>query len=196
MFAPSYRSEVTTRGCVLVSTAPHAGSTRPPARSAGPDYAPSPSSTKGAARRAPRRPCRDLLIPDSTVTDDQGQTRPLVADDILVVAPYNLAVRCIRDRVPDGVRVGTVDRFQGQQAPIVFYAMTCSTGEDVPRGIDFLFDTHRLNVAISRAQCLAVLVHSPRLLDANCPTLDTMALVDGVCRFVEIATPVIDSAIA
>ena len=84
------------------------------------------------------------------------------------------------------MRVGTVDRFQGQQAPVVFYAMTCSAGEDVPRGLDFLFDAHRLNVAISRAQCLAVLVHSPRLLDADCQASQTMELVDGVCRFVEL----------
>jgi uncharacterized protein len=133
--------------------------------------------------------CRDLLA-GATVTDDDGATRPLVADDILVVAPYNLAVRCIRARVPDGVRVGTVDRFQGQEAAVVFYAMTCSTGQDVPRGIEFLFDAARLNVAVSRAECLAVLVHSPRLLDADCPTLRTMELVDGVCRFVEMAQAV------
>lgn len=132
--------------------------------------------------------CRDLLA-DTTVTDDKGTTRRLVPDDILVVAPYNLAVRRIRDTVPDGVRVGTVDIFQGQQAPVVFYAMTCSSGEDVPRGLDFLFDSHRLNVAISRAQCLAVLVHSPRLLDADCRTVPAMELVDGVCRFVELSTP-------
>lgn len=133
--------------------------------------------------------CRDLLR-GSSVTDDTGATRPLVGGDILVVAPYNLAVHCIRDQVPAGVRVGTVDRFQGQQAAVVFYAMTCSAGEDVPRGIDFLFDAHRLNVAISRAQCLAVLVHSPHLLDADCPSLEAMALVDGACRFLELATPV------
>lgn len=75
--------------------------------------------------------------------------------------------------------------------------MTCSTGEEVPRGIDFLFDAHRLNVAVSRAQCLAVLVHSPRLLDVDCRTLQAMELVDGVCRFVELAEPVeVDSALA
>lgn len=133
--------------------------------------------------------CDDLLA-GATVTDDEGATRSLVAPDILVVAPYNLAVRCIRERVPDGVRVGTVDKFQGQQAPVVFYAMTCSAGEEVPRGLEFLFDSHRLNVAISRAQCLAVLVHSPRLLDVDCHSLAAMQLVDGVCRFVELSTPV------
>lgn len=133
------------------------------------------------------RCCADLLA-GATVTDDEGSTRPLAPPDILAVAPYNLAVRCIRDHVPAGVRVGTVDRFQGQQAPVVFYAMTCSAGEDVPRGIDFLFDDHRFNVAISRAQCLAVLVHSPRLLEAQCASLQTMALVDGACRYLELAT--------
>jgi predicted RecB family nuclease len=130
--------------------------------------------------------CRELLD-GATVTDSDGDVRELEAKDILVVAPYNLAVRCIRERVPDGVRVGTVDRFQGKQAPVVFYAMTCSSSEEAPRGIDFLLDDHRLNVAISRAQCLAVLVHSPRLLDADCRTLHTMELLDGVCAFVEAA---------
>jgi uncharacterized protein len=130
--------------------------------------------------------CADLLA-GATVTDDKGDTRPLVEPDILVVAPYNLAVHCIREHVPPGVRVGTVDRFQGQQAPVVFYAMTCSAGEDVPRGVDFLFDAHRFNVAISRAQCLAILVHSPRLLDTHCNSLAEMVLVDGACRHLELS---------
>ncbi|HEX8105595.1 MAG TPA: TM0106 family RecB-like putative nuclease [Solirubrobacteraceae bacterium] len=131
--------------------------------------------------------CRELLA-GGTVTDDEGVARALRPDDLMVVAPYNLAVRCIRDAVPPRVRVGTVDRFQGQEAPVVFYAMTCSSGEDVPRGLDFLFNRNRLNVAVSRAQCIAVLVHSPRLLEANCPTLAAMELVDGACRFVELAS--------
>jgi uncharacterized protein len=130
--------------------------------------------------------CRELLA-DGTVTDDAGVARRLVPADILVVAPYNLAVRRVKAHVPDGVRVGTVDRFQGQEAPVVFFAMTCSSGEDVPRGLDFLFDRNRLNVAVSRAQCLAVLVHAPRLLDADCRTLAHMELVDGACRFAELA---------
>jgi predicted RecB family nuclease len=133
--------------------------------------------------------CTDLLS-GSMVTDAEGEQRALGPEDILIVAPYNLAVREIEAVVPAGVRVGTVDRFQGQEAPVVFYAMTCSAGEDIPRGMEFLFDAHRFNVAVSRAQCLAVLVHSPRLLDADCPTLRAMELVDGVCRFVELAEPV------
>jgi predicted RecB family nuclease len=131
--------------------------------------------------------CADLLA-GGTITDDEGETRPLEERDILVVAPYNLAVHCIREHVPTGVRIGTVDRFQGQQAPVVFYSMTCSSGDDVPRGVDFLFGANRFNVAISRAQCLAVLVHNPRLLDTDCNTLATMALVDGACRYLEFAT--------
>ena len=114
--------------------------------------------------------CRDLLA-GATVTDERRRDRaPLAPADILVVAPYNLAVRASASACPTGVRVGTVDSFQGQEAPVVFYAMTCSTGEDVPRGLDFLFSANRLNVAVSRAQCLAVLVYNPRLLDADCPT--------------------------
>jgi len=85
------------------------------------------------------------------------------------------------------VAVGTVDKFQGQQAPVVFYAMGSSSSEDVPRGLDFLFSRNRLNVAISRAQCLAYLVCSPRLLDANCRTVEQMRLASALCRLVELA---------
>jgi uncharacterized protein len=139
--------------------------------------------------RAIAAACR-LLLDGATVTDDEDATRPLRASDVMVVAPYNMAVRCIRENLCDdltGVKVGTVDKFQGQEAAVVFFAMTCSSGEDVPRGLDFLFDRNRFNVAVSRAQCLAVLVHSPRLLDADCRTLEAMELVDGACRFVELA---------
>ena len=68
--------------------------------------------------------------------------------------------------------------------------MTCSSGEDVPRGLDFLFSRNRMNVAVSRAQCLAIMVVSERLLDADCRNLDAMQLVDGACRLVEMATDV------
>ncbi len=133
--------------------------------------------------------CTELLA-DGTVTDEKGAPRRLLPRDIMVVAPYNMAVSRIRRAVPEGVRVGTVDMFQGREAPVLFFALTCSSGEDVPRGLDFLFSRNRFNVAISRAQCIAVLVHSPRLLDADCKTLKQMALVDGVCRFVEMADPI------
>jgi predicted RecB family nuclease len=106
-------------------------------------------------------------------------------EDVIVVAPYNAQVRCLRERIPAEVAVGTVDKFQGQQAPVVFYSMGSSSSEDVPRGLDFLFSRNRLNVAISRAQCLAYLVCSPRLLDANCKTVEQMRLANALCRLVE-----------
>jgi superfamily I DNA and/or RNA helicase len=103
------------------------------------------------------------------------------------VARYNAHVRCLRERLPPAVRVGTVDKFQGQEAPVVFYAMASSRADDVPRGLDFLFSRNRLNVAISRAKCLAYLVASPRLLDANCRTVEQMRLANALCRLVEVA---------
>jgi predicted RecB family nuclease len=116
--------------------------------------------------------------------DEHGE-RSLRYEDVIVVAPYNAQVRCLREKLPGAVAVGTVDKFQGQQAPVVFYAMASSSSDDVPRGLDFLFSRNRLNVAISRAQCLAYLVCSPRLLDANCRTVEQMRLANALCRLVE-----------
>jgi uncharacterized protein len=96
-----------------------------------------------------------------------------------------MQVRVLQERVPEGVEVGTVDKFQGREAPVVFFSMASSSGEDVPRGLEFLFSRNRLNVAISRARALAVLVCSPRLLEASCRTLDQMRLVNNVCRLAE-----------
>ena len=104
---------------------------------------------------------------------------------MLVVAPYNAQVRMLRSRLPATVPVGTVDKFQGQQAPVVFVSMASSTPDDAPRGVGFAFDRHRFNVATSRAQCRAVLVCSPRLLDADCRTVAQMRLVSAVSAFVE-----------
>jgi len=122
-----------------------------------------------------------------TFTDADGATRPLRDDDFMVVAPYNAQVLRLRAGLPTGIRVGTVDKFQGQEAPIVFFSMATSSGEDVPRSLSFLFSRNRLNVAISRAQCLAVLVCSPRLLEARCQSIEEMQLVNALCRLVEFA---------
>jgi uncharacterized protein len=122
----------------------------------------------------------------TTFTDERG-TRTLEPRDFLVVAPYNAQVRRLSQRVPKGVRVGTVDKFQGQEAPVVLVSMASSSAEEAPRGIGFAFDRHRVNVATSRAQCRVVLVCAPRLLDADCKTVSEMQLVNAVCRFVELA---------
>jgi len=127
------------------------------------------------------------LLAAGTFTNVRGQVAQLTPADILVVAPYNMQVRCLREHLPAGVEVGTVDKFQGREAAVVFFSMATSSGTDVPRNLEFLFSRNRLNVAISRAKCLAVLVASPRLLDVSCHTVDQMRLVNGLCRFVEMA---------
>ena len=106
---------------------------------------------------------------------------------MIVVAPYNAQVNALARGAADGVRVGTVDKFQGQEADVVLYSMASSSGEDVPRGLEFLLSRNRLNVAISRARCLAYLVASPRLLEVNCRTIPQMRLANALCRFVELA---------
>jgi predicted RecB family nuclease len=122
-------------------------------------------------------------------TDAEGRTRPLRPDDFMVVAPYNAQVRCLRAALPAAIPVGTVDKFQGQEAPVVFFSMASSSGDEVPRGLDFLFSRNRLNVAVSRARCLAILVASPRLLEIRCRTVEQMRLVSALCRLVELAKP-------
>jgi uncharacterized protein len=124
------------------------------------------------------------------VTAADGTTRPLEPADILVVAPYNAQVQCLRAALPAGVEAGTVDRFQGREAAVVFFSMATSSPDLVPRTLDFLFSRNRLNVAVSRARCLAVLVASERLLDVDCRTVEQVRLVNALCRFVELAEPV------
>ncbi|MGZ3527651.1 MAG: TM0106 family RecB-like putative nuclease [Vulcanimicrobiaceae bacterium] len=116
--------------------------------------------------------------------------RGLRDSDILVVSPYNVQRKMIRralDKAGFDVRVGTVDKFQGQEAPVVFYSMATSSGEDIPRDVDFLFEKNRINVAVSRAQCLSVLVASPRLLEVRCSSAEQIAMVNVLCRYVELA---------
>lgn len=120
-------------------------------------------------------------------TDRFGRVRPLEAADLLVVAPYNAQVHEIATQVPAGVQVGTVDRFQGREAPVVLVSLAASSAADIPRGMEFLYNHNRLNVAVSRAQALAVVVGSPTLLAAPCHTVEQMKLVNGLCRFVEYA---------
>jgi uncharacterized protein len=120
-------------------------------------------------------------------TDREGRQRELTIADILVVAPYNAHVSLLANLLPTGARVGTVDKFQGQEAPIVIYSMATSSAAEAPRGIDFLYSLHRLNVAISRAQGLAILVCSPALLDVKAHTAEQMRVANALCRLVEVA---------
>jgi uncharacterized protein len=124
-------------------------------------------------------------------TDQDGQTQPLGETDFMVVAPYNAQVRRLRQALDRaglrGVQAGTVDKFQGREAPVVFYSMATSSAEDVPRSLEFLFSRNRLNVAVSRAQCVAHVVASPRLLESRARTVEQMRLINALCRFVELA---------
>jgi hypothetical protein len=113
--------------------------------------------------------------------NQKGETHPITTDDILVVSPYNMQVNLLKQRLPAGARVGTVDKFQGQEAAAVLVSLASSTADDAPRGIDFLFSRNRLNVALSRARCLSVIFCSPTLLDLVCTDLEKMRLVNTVC---------------
>jgi predicted RecB family nuclease len=114
-------------------------------------------------------------------TNQEGETLKISEADILVVSPYNMQVNLLKSVLPDGARVGTVDKFQGQEAAVVLISMTASSAEDISRGIEFLYSRNRLNVAISRAQCLAIVVASPQLLEAPCNTIEQMKLVNTLC---------------
>ncbi|MGH7686163.1 MAG: TM0106 family RecB-like putative nuclease [Candidatus Dormibacteria bacterium] len=118
-----------------------------------------------------------------------GSERVVGVADILVVAPYNAHVATLAAKLPAGARVGTVDRFQGQEAAVSIFSMATSSTEDLPRNLEFLYSTHRLNVAVSRARCVSVLVHSPALLHTRCRTPEQMRLVNALCRYVEAASP-------
>jgi predicted RecB family nuclease len=119
--------------------------------------------------------------------DRDGTIRPMGPADVLVVSPYNAHVTRLRQVLPEGVRAGTVDKFQGQQAPVVIYSMATSTPDDMPRDMSFLFSPNRFNVATSRAQALVVLVCSPALLTVPCRTPDQMRLANALAFFVELA---------
>jgi predicted RecB family nuclease len=126
-----------------------------------------------------------LLKSGATWTNKKGETHALMVEDILIVAPYNAQVSALAERLPAGARVGTVDKFQGQEAPIVFYSMATSTPEDAPRGMEFLYSLNRLNVAVSRARCVAVIVASPALFQVQCRTPRQIELANAFCRYLE-----------
>src|SRR6185436_8942782 len=115
----------------------------------------------------------------------EGAARQLVTEDILVVAPYNVQVAALKRALPKGVPVGTVDKFQGKEAPVVIYSMASSSAEDAARGMEFLFNLNRLNVAVSRAQALCIVVASPELGRASCKTPQQIKLVNALCAFLE-----------
>jgi AAA domain len=114
-----------------------------------------------------------------------GERQPVGLDQIMVVTPYNAQIRAIKEALygstHEGLRVGTVDKFQGREAPIVIYSMATSSADDAPRGLEFLYDLHRLNVATSRARAMAIIVASPDLVRVFCRTTRQMVLANALC---------------
>jgi hypothetical protein len=154
---------------------------------------------EGNASRSPQEAAAVAELVDGLIgsswTDRFGVTKQIEAENIIIVAPYNAHVaeisRAVEARLGPGFRVpvGTVDKFQGQEGAIAVFSMASSSRDDAPRDMDFLYSRNRLNVAVSRARAVAVVVASPRLLEANCRTPEQMRLVNALCQLVEQDVP-------
>lgn len=129
---------------------------------------------------------RGIVDAGATWTDKDGNVHPIGMNEILIITPYNAQVYEIQQRLP-GARVGTVDKFQGQEAPVAIYSLATSSHADAPRGMEFLYSLNRLNVATSRARCLSYLVCSPAVFEAECRNPRQMQLANAFCRFLEMA---------
>jgi len=127
-----------------------------------------------------------LLKPEVKWFYGAGNSRRLKEEDILIVAPYNAQVSDLCAGLPK-MRIGTVDKFQGQEAPVVIYSLTTSSPEEAPRGMEFLYSLNRLNVATSRAMTTVILVGSPKLFEPECRTPRQMQLANAFCGYLEMA---------
>jgi len=129
---------------------------------------------------------RAILAGNATWVDREGKERPITLDDIVFITPYNARVFEIQQCL-SGARVGTMDKFQGQEAPIAIYSTATSSHADAPRGMEFLYSLNRLNVATSRAKCVSILIGSPQIFEAECRTPRQIDLANAFCRYLEMA---------
>jgi uncharacterized protein len=129
-----------------------------------------------------------LTSGDARWTDRHDHSARITLDDVLIVSPFNAQVSRLCERLP-GARVGTVDKFQGQEAPVVIYSMVTSRPEDAPRGMEFLYSPNRFNVATSRARCAVIVVANRRLYEPDCRSPRQMQLANTLCRYRELARP-------
>jgi uncharacterized protein len=129
---------------------------------------------------------RAILAAGTTWVDRDGKEQPITLDDVVIITPYNAQVFELQQCLP-GARVGTVDKFQGQEAAIAVYSTATSSHADAPRGMEFLYSLNRLNVATSRAKCVSILVGSPQIFEAECRTPRQIQLANAFCRFFEMA---------
>jgi len=127
-----------------------------------------------------------VLNSKATWIDREGREKPVALDDVIIITPYNAQVFEIQQSLP-GARVGTVDKFQGQEAPIAIYSTATSSHADAPRGMEFLYSLNRLNVATSRAKCVSVIVGSPQIFEAECRTPRQIQMANAFCRYLEMA---------
>lgn len=131
-----------------------------------------------------KRVVEQIIADDSQWINRNGEVASITLDDILIITPYNAQVFEIQQMLPMA-RVGTVDKFQGQEAPIAIYSMATSSHSDAPRGMEFLYSSNRFNVAVSRAKCSAILIASPMIFEAECRTARQMQLANAFCRYME-----------
>ena len=129
----------------------------------------------------------DTLISSGSWVNRDKKKAPLTGDDILIITPYNAQVRLLSRKLPPDSKIGTVDKFQGQEAAVVIYSLATSSAEEAPRGMDFLYSGNRLNVAISRAKCMSILVGSAALFSPDCKDPIQMRLANSFCRYKELA---------
>jgi uncharacterized protein len=126
-----------------------------------------------------------LLSGKVSYQNDKEEVSPVTSRDIKVIAPFNAQVSLLAQVLPAGIAVGTVDKFQGQEAPIILYSMATSLPEDAPRGVEFLYSPNRLNVAVSRVRATFILVANPNLFEPDCRNVRQMKLANAYCRFME-----------
>ena len=118
--------------------------------------------------------------------DDKNVKRVLQDSDIKIITPYNSSVFELQKRIPN-IEIGTVDKFQGQEAAVILYSLASSSPEDAPRGMEFLYSPNRLNVAVSRARAMFIMVGNPRLFEPDCKSPEQIKLANPFCRFIELA---------
>ena len=121
----------------------------------------------------------------STFLDENDNKKIMNEEDILVVAPYNVQVNYLKSILPKGAKIGTIDKFQGQQAPATIISMTTSDPESLPRNVDFFFSRNRLNVAISRSQCLSIIIMNKKILEIACKKIKHIHLVNTFMKLLE-----------
>jgi uncharacterized protein len=126
-----------------------------------------------------------LTSGETKFINEKGGEATLTNSDIKIITPYNAQVQAIKQQLPT-IEVGTVDKFQGQEAPVIIYSVATSSLEDAPRGMDFLFSPNRFNVAVSRARTRFIMVANPAIFEAECKSPHQIKLANAFCRFKEL----------